>query len=112
MSFTYCSRTAGVNFTNIFEQLFCMKVRQAAYLYQKLGLIFQGARKISAKAARKMLVKLTTGWHQAQIVAPFFLMVGWCKTNLIHVRLRRSQSTIFFSEKNVDHFQKNNNLVT
>jgi hypothetical protein len=48
------------NFTNNFEEIFRVEVKRAAFLCQSLGLIFW-RKEIDAKAAFKMLVKLTTG---------------------------------------------------
>ncbi len=72
MSFTYCSRKAGVNFTNILSAGFWYESQTSSSSVPKIRFNFSGRKKIGAKAERKMLVKLTTGWHQAQIVAPFF----------------------------------------
>ena len=42
-----------------YAQLFCTKVFSAAFLYLQFGFVFVWRKNIGAKAARKMLVKLT-----------------------------------------------------
>ena len=44
---------------HFYKQLFCTKVFQAAFLYLGLRFVFFLQKEIGAKAARKMLMKLT-----------------------------------------------------
>ena len=44
-----------------YKWLFCLKVFTAAFLSLQFGLVIFKRKEISAKAARKLLVKLTTG---------------------------------------------------
>ena len=59
---TLCILSSQVSISSTFyERLFRTKVFWAAFLYLKLRFIIFWRKEISAKAARKMLVKLTTG---------------------------------------------------
>jgi len=53
--------TTGVNFINISLVPFCMKVFCAAFLLLQFGCAIFCQKNIGAKAACKMLIKLTTG---------------------------------------------------
>jgi len=53
------NKSLGVNFTNIIQATYCLKVFCKDFLYLKFGLIFFWWKKIGAKAACKMLMKLT-----------------------------------------------------
>ena len=50
-----------------YEQLFCTKVLNTAFLCLQLGFVIFWPKKISAKAARKMLVKLTQGRNKRYV---------------------------------------------
>jgi hypothetical protein len=50
--------TTGVNVINVFEQLFCMKVFCATFLYLQFGIVIFWQDDFVEKAARKMLIKL------------------------------------------------------
>jgi len=52
---------SGVNFTNILRAAFSFESFCAAFFYLLFGFVNFWRKNISAKAARKMLVKLTTG---------------------------------------------------
>ena len=52
------------------EQLFHTKVFRAAFLYLQLQFVFFCCTEIDAKAARKMLVKLTTGHRNERHLEP------------------------------------------
>jgi len=60
--------TIGVNFINILHTNFCTKVYGAAFIYLPFGFEIYWRMNIGAKAACKMLVKLTTGGILLQIV--------------------------------------------
>ncbi len=53
--------TPGVKFINIYEKLFGAKVFCATFIYLQLSFVIFGQKNISAKAAHKILVKLTSG---------------------------------------------------
>jgi hypothetical protein len=54
-------RTPGVNFTNILQAAFCTKFLCAASMRLQFGFAMFWHKDFGAKAARKMLVKLTPG---------------------------------------------------
>jgi len=54
-------RSIGVNFINTLLEPFCTKVLCAAFHKLQLGFVIFWQKNISAKAARKMLMKLTIG---------------------------------------------------
>jgi hypothetical protein len=49
----------GVNFTNILQAAFCTKVFCAAFMCLQFGFVMFWRKDFGAKAAHKMLVKLT-----------------------------------------------------
>jgi hypothetical protein len=51
----------GVNFTNILQSAFCTKVFCAAFMCLQFGFVIFWQKNFGAKAAHKMLVKLTPG---------------------------------------------------
>jgi hypothetical protein len=51
----------GVNFTKNYEQIFCTKVFCAAFMCSQFGFVIFWQKDFGAKAANKMLVKLTPG---------------------------------------------------
>jgi len=72
--------TPGVNFINIFKQLFHTKVFFKVFLCLQFGFVFFWQKNSGAKVAHKMLVKLTVG-----------------RWNLTGKYCRRSQTGIIFS---------------
>ena len=56
-----------------YKQLFHMNVFYSAFFYLQLSFVIFGQKNFSAKAARKMLVKLTTGVNFINILHKSFL---------------------------------------
>jgi hypothetical protein len=50
-----------VNFANILRTAFCTKLLRGAFLYLNFRFVLYWGKNISAKAAHKMLMKLTPG---------------------------------------------------
>ena len=63
-----------------YEQLFCTKVFWAAFLYLHCRFVIFWCKEIGAKAARKMLVKLTTGMPDDQCTQFDRLVTQMCAT--------------------------------
>ena len=59
-SYTIVSDFHWVNFTNILQAVFCMKVLCAAFMCLQFGFVIFWQKEIDAKAACKMSVKLAT----------------------------------------------------
>jgi len=73
--------------TKFYKQLFCTKVFCAAFRYLLFGFVIFGRKNISSKAARKMLLKLTTVLQ---------LSLGLCITSHPHPRgLSHPQPLLF-----------------
>jgi hypothetical protein len=58
----------GVNFANIYTQLFCTKVFCAAFMCLQLGCVISCKKKFGTKAAHKLLMKLTPGSKNWQLI--------------------------------------------
>jgi hypothetical protein len=59
-----------VNFTNILQAAFYTKVLCAPFMYLQFGLAIFWQKDFGAKAAHKMLVKLTPGGRKWQLTYP------------------------------------------
>jgi len=70
---------SGVNFTNIYEQLFCSKVFFEAFFYLQLGLVIFLMEEYWRKNASKILVKLTTAVNFIKILQAAFAPIFLCQ---------------------------------
>ncbi len=62
----------GVNFTNILWAAFCMKVFYAVFLRLQFGFVIFWQKEFGTKAAHKILVKLTPGRRNWQLIYPYY----------------------------------------
>jgi hypothetical protein len=61
-------RPPGINFTNILRAAFRTKVFCAAFMCSQFGFVIVWQKDFGAKAAHKMLVKLTPGGRNWQLM--------------------------------------------
>jgi len=61
-----------------YKQLFCAKVFGAAFLLLQFGFVIFWQKKIGAKAAHKMLVKITSVVNFTKILRAAFMSINLC----------------------------------
>ncbi len=90
--FQYVSDTHCVNFTNILQAAFSYKSFFAAFMCLQFGFVIFCQKDFGAKAANKMLVKLTPGGRNWQLIYPYsinmlFHCTAKCFETCVTIRL-------------------------
>ena len=71
----FSTRNTGVNFTNILRAAFLCESLVSSFSVLTFRFVIFGRKEIGAKAARKMLVKLTPGGDHSRYNTPTKILV-------------------------------------